>query len=295
MATATLVTGKRVNQVPRRRPSGGRLLYAIRATVIVLMLFGTLAPLTWIFITAFVPNDAVTTLPVTIIPKEWTLDNVAQLFSPEGALPYIQNSLMATLGSTIAVIAIATPAAYAIARHRFFANAGGGFSLGILAARFVPGFMIVIPLFLMFRNLDLLDSIPGLIIVYTVMNLPLTVWVILPSARQLPPEIMEAAAVDGAGTWTTFFRISLPLLRPAIATAATLAMIFSWNEFFTALIFTQLRAQTAPILLSSFFSDASVQWGGLAATALAVALPMIVLGILAQRHLVRGLTAGSVK
>jgi multiple sugar transport system permease protein len=291
---ATAVLGTRVPRSSGRSPRS-RILQIVRMVVVIAMLVLTLAPLAWIFVTAFVPNSDVTKLPVRIVPREWTFANIEGLFTSTGALPYIVNSLFATIGSTIAVVLVATPAAYAIARHRFVGNAGGGFSLGILAARFIPGFMIIIPLFLAFRDLGMLDSVWGLVIVYTVMNLPLTVWVILPAARQLPTEIMEAAAVDGASTTTTFFRIGLPLLRPAIATAATLAMIFAWNEFFVALIFTQVKAQTAPILLSSFFSDSGIQWGALAATSLAVAVPMIAFGIATQRHLVRGLTAGSVK
>lgn len=271
------------------------VLSSVRLVVIVMMLAVTLIPLLWIIVTAFKPNSEVLTQPIQILPRSWTLENIQGLFSTNGSLPYILNSLQATIGSTIAVIVIATPAAYALARHRFLGNAGGGFGLSILAARFIPGFVLVIPLFLMFVQLQLIDTVFGLIVVYTVMNLPLAVWVILPSARQLPTEIIEAASVDGASTTRTFFTVSLPLLRPAIATAATLSLIFAWNEFFTALIFTQTKAQTAPILLSSFFGDSGVDWGGLAATALVVALPMVVLGIVAQRHLVRGLTAGSVK
>lgn len=271
------------------------VLAVVRSFVIVTMLVITLIPLLWIFVTAFKPNSEALSIPVRILPNNWTLEHVADLLAPDASLPFILNSLQATIGSTIAVLIVATPAAYALGRHRFFRDLGGAFSIGILAARFIPGFVLIIPLFIMFAGLQLLDSVAGLIIVYTVMNLPLAVWVIMPAAAQIPREIVEAASVDGASTTRTFLTVGLPLLRPAIATAGTLSLIFAWNEFFTALIFTQDRAQTAPILLSSFFGDSTIDWGGLAANALVVVVPMIVLGIVAQRHLVRGLTAGSVK
>lgn len=286
----TTVPAHRQNQ--RQRQLALRIA---RSAAITVLLVVTCVPLFWVVVTAFKPNPEVLIKPVQVLPRTWTLDNIAALFTDNGSLNYLLNSTVATLGSTVLVILVATPAAYAIGRYHFPARIGEGMSLSVLAARFIPAFMLIIPVFLIFKNLQLLDTVQGLVLAYTVMNLPLAIWVILPAATQLPNELMEAAAVDGASITRTFFQVGLPLLRPAIATAATLSMIFAWNEFFTALIFTHRNAQTAPLLISKFIGDFGVLWGSLAANALIVALPMIFLGVVAQRHLVRGLTAGAVK
>lgn len=270
-------------------------LNIIRLVVVLFLLAITMFPVFWIFVTAFKPDAEVLIQPPTVFPQNPTLEHIEAIFGPEGSYPYLVNSVIATVGSTILVLLITAPLAYVLARHRFVGNAGAGLSLSVLAARFIPGFMIVIPLFLIFRSWGLLDSVPGLILVYTVMNLPLVLWILLPALRAIPHDIFEAAEVDGASVWRGFISVGLPLMKPAMATAATLSMIFAWNEFFTALIFTQTKAQTAPLMISKFLSDFGVQYGFLAANALVVALPMIILGIVAQRHLVRGMTAGAVK
>lgn len=265
-----------------------------RWVAIVVMLIGTLIPLLWVLVTAFKPNSEVLEKPATILPKRWTLENLAGL-SADGTFSYLSNSLIATLGSTLVVLLIATPAAYAIARHRFPLRGERAVELTFLAARFIPIFMIIVPTFLIYRDLQLLNTVWVLVLAYTAMNLPLAIWIILPAAQQLPEELLEAARVDGAGIWKTFTKVSLPLLRPAIATSATLCMVFAWNEFFAALVFTQSDSATLPVLLSGFFNERGIEFGRLAANALVAIVPVVALGMLAQRHLVAGLTAGALK
>ncbi len=268
----------------------------VRIVVVVVFLAVTLLPLFWMVVTSFKTNSEATADPPTVLPRTPTLANYAEMFSGNvNSVPYLINSFEATIFSTLLVIVISVPVAYAIGRHRFVANTGGLLGLVILATRFIPPFMIILPLFIFYKNLQLLDTITSLTLTYTIVNLPVVVWILIPAARQIPKEILEAATVDGASTFRTFFHVGLPMLRGAIATAATLSMIFAWNEFFAALVFTQTRAATMPILLATFTSSFGVQYGSIAANAVVAAIPVIILGILAQRHLVRGLTAGAIK
>lgn len=282
----------------RRGPGSGRVrvIRVIRMVVVAVLLAATLLPLFWMLSTSFKTNVEATADPPTVIPRTPTLDNYAEMFAGGvDSVPYLFNSLQATIYSTVLVILISVPVAYAIGRHRFFANSGGILGILILSTRFIPPFMIILPLFLFYRDLRLLDTIISLTLTYTLVNLPVVVWILIPAARAIPNEIIEAATVDGASTFRSFFSVGIPMLRGAIATAATLSMIFAWNEFFAALVFTQTKAATMPILLATFTSSFGVEYGSIAANAVVAAIPVIVLGVLAQRHLVRGLTAGAVK
>jgi ABC-type glycerol-3-phosphate transport system permease component len=287
----------------RRRQSS--LLHWVRVLVVFALLAVTMIPIFWVLVTSFKPDVEATANPPTILPRQPTLHNYAGVFTTsyasggftiqQSSVSYLEHSVLATVFSTLITIVIATPAAYAIVRYRFRGNLGTYFSLGILAARFVPPFMIILPLFVFFKNLSLLDTIPALVLTYTMVNLPLVVWVLIPSVRQIPKEIFEAALCDGASVFRTFLSVGVPILRGAIATGATLSLIFAWNEFFAALIFTQTNAATMPLLIAKFTSSFGTQYGALAANAVIAIGPVVVLGILAQRHLVRGLTAGAVK
>lgn len=250
----------------------------------------------WIALTSIKGDREATLQPPTVLPQSPTFEHYALLFTgTDSSVSYLWHSFLATILSTLLIIVIATPAAYAIARHRFIGNSGTLVSLVILATRFVPPFMVILPLFVFFKNLQLLDTVTSLVLTYTVINLPVVVWVLIPAVHQIPKEIFEAATVDGSSTLRTFVYVGLPMLRGAVATGATLSMIFAWNEFFAALVFTQTKAATVPLLIAKFTSDFGIQYGSLAANAMVAAGPVILLGILAQRHLVRGLTAGAVK
>jgi len=268
---------------------------ASRAIVMVLLLSVTLFPLFWIVSTAFRPDSETLVNPPMFLPHTVTTEQFVNLFADDDTWKFIKNSLIATVASTVLVLAVAAPASYALARHRFPADAGRAIIMFMLAFRFIPGFVFVIPLFLSFRDLHLLDNVWALVLMYTVMNLPLSVWIMMPTIQSIPMEINEAAAIDGASVWQTFTRVVLPLMGPALATAGTLSMIFAWNEFFVALIFTQNNAVTLPVLMSTYIGDFGIQWGRIAATALVAVAPIVLLGLLAQRALVRGMTAGAVK
>lgn len=270
-------------------------LAALRFVAIAALLFATLLPFAWMISTAFKRNAEILVFPPRILPSHPTLDHFREVFLGGTVGPYFANSLVATAVSTLLTLVLATPAAFALASHRFPGNAGRHVGLGFLLLRFLPPFAIVIPLFVLMRSAGLIDTVFALIIVYTAFHLPLAIWIIQPAVSQIPREISEAAAVDRAGPLRTFWSIILPLLRPAIATAAAFCTIFSWNEFFFSLILTTNKAKTFPVLVSSFVTDSGPEWGTIAATSLVAITPIIVLCVLLQRHLVGGLTSGAVR
>lgn len=270
-------------------------LTGVRAVAIVVLLAATLFPLVWIISTAFKPNGEALSGTPTLLPKTFTLENFAGMFDQGGAWAFFSNSLVATAVSTVLTLLLAIPAAYALGIHRFPRDAGRPMALGFLMLRFLPPFAVVIPLFLMLRTAGLIDTVAALIIVYTAFHLPLAIWIIQPAVQGIPREVIEAAQMDGAGPLRSMISVAVPLLRPSVATAAVMCSIFSWNEFFFALIFTNNRARTYPVLISSFITDDGPQWGTIAATSLVAVLPIILCCLFLQRYLVHGLSAGAVR
>jgi multiple sugar transport system permease protein len=154
---------------------------------------------------------------------------------------------------------------------------------------------VIVPLYLIFRNLNLLDSVTGLVIAYLTFNLPFAIWLMSTFFADLPPALEEAATVDGATRFQAFWRIALPLVTPGIATTAILCFLFAWNDYAFASTFSGPGSQTIPILASQLVTQTGIDWGALTAIGTVVVLPMIAVGLAVRRYLVRGLTLGAVK
>ena len=187
---------------------------------------------------------------------------------------------------------LGTLMAYSLARY----NTGGQhLSFWVLSQRFLPPIGIILPVFLIYRNLGIHDTRFGLIIAYTVFTLPVSVWMMFAYFRQMPRSMEEAAQVDGWTRWQAFWRVAVPLAAPGIVAAAVFAFIACWTEFFFALVLTSRNAFTLPTVFRAFIGFQGAQYGEAAALAIVSLGPSIVLGVLAQRHLVRGLTLGAVR
>ena len=165
----------------------------------------------------------------------------------------------------------------------------------MLSTKFMPAVGVIVPLFLLFRNLQLLDTLPGLILMYTTMNLPLVVWMMHSYMTEIPPAIYEAAKVDGASVAQEFFGIALPLSTPGMAATALLCLIFAWNEVFFALNLTNSDAAPLSVFIGEFKTSQGLFWAQLSAAATLTVLPVLIFGWVAQRQLVRGLSFGAVK
>jgi len=286
-----------------RRDGGVRLTKVGRAlgfyATLVFFLIVVLLPIYYIFLTAFAPGDKVFTQPLSYLPQSLKLDRYQQIFA---ALPigrYMLNTLFLATVSTVIALIICFLAAYAIARLQF---PGANLVLvGLLASSMLPGAATVIPLFQMFQTLGLLNTLVGLLLLYTSGLLPLTTWVLVSFLRQEPIEIEDAAKVDGAGFYPLLVQVVLPVIRPGIATMFLINFIVGWNEFFTPLIFA--RGPGAKVITMAL-SEAQViggssqfyqSWGNMSAVAILATIPVFIVTLVFQRQIVEGITSGVYK
>jgi sorbitol/mannitol transport system permease protein len=271
----------------RKRRVGPISLSAITWVLAILFVF----PLIWMVLTSFKQEaDAYTDPPRLVFGP--TLDQFAGVVD-RGFLPYLANSAFVTILVTIIVLLFAIPAAYAlsIAPVKGTTNALGFF----LSTKMLPIVAAIIPLYVISQNMKLLDNVWALVILYTSMNLPLAIWMMRSFFLEVPTEMMEAARVDGANLPTLLYKIILPVVAPGIAATALICVIFSWTEFFYAVNLTAARAGTVPVFLVGFITSEGLYWAQLAAAALLASLPVMIVGWIAQNHLVRGLSMGAVK
>ncbi|MFD5944750.1 carbohydrate ABC transporter permease [Streptomyces collinus] len=252
-------------------------------------------PFLWLLSTAFKPPRELGSLHPTWIPKDPTLDNFRQAFDEQPLLQAALNSLIAALGAAVIAVLIATPMAYVVARRRTrLAKAMTGW---VVVSQAFPFVLLIIPLFLVLKNLGLINSVPGLVLVYVVWALPFALWMLAGYVRAVPPELEEAAAVDGAGRVRTLVSVTAPLLAPGIVATGLFAFITAWNEFFFALVLLKTpEKQTLPVVLTHFIGAEGVaDLGPLAAAAFLATLPSLVVFAVIQRRITGGMLTGAVK
>ncbi|MCX4457669.1 carbohydrate ABC transporter permease [Streptomyces sp. NBC_01340] len=252
-------------------------------------------PFLWLISTAFKPARELASLHPTWIPRSPTLANFRQAFDEQPLLHAALNSLLAALGAAAVAVLIATPMAYVMARHRtLLGKAATGW---VVVSQAFPFVLVIIPLFLVLKNLRLIDSLTGLIMVYVVWALPFALWMLVGYVRAVPAELEEAAAVDGAGRVRTLISVTAPLLAPGIVATALFAFISAWNEFFFALVLLKTpEKQTLPVVLTHFIGAEGVaDLGPLAAAATLATLPSLVVFAIIQKRITGGMLAGAVK
>jgi multiple sugar transport system permease protein len=225
---------------------------------------------------------------------EPTLDSIrAAFFGGRSVIPYLVNSAAIAALSTVLATALGSMAAFGLSRFRFRGSAS--LSFWILSTRMAPPVAFLVPMFIIFRNLGMIDTHLALVVIYTSMNLSFVTWVLIGFFREIPVELEEAALMDGYTYWQYFRRIALPLVRPGLAATAILSAIFAWNEFLFALILTSKRAATIPIYLAGFSESMGIKWGEFMAVGCFAVIPIMIFTLALQKHLVRGLTFGAVK
>lgn len=273
----------------------GRAARAGQYTALVAYLVFLVFPFLWLVSTAFKPARELGSLHPTWIPENPTLGNFRQAFDEQPLLEAALNSLVAALGAAVVAVVIATPTAYVMARHRStLSRMATGW---VVVSQAFPFVLVIIPLFLVLKNLRLINSVPGLIMVYVVWALPFALWMLVGYVRAVPVELEEAAAVDGAGRLRTLVSVTAPLLAPGIVATALFAFITAWNEFFFALVLLKTpEKQTLPVVLTHFIGAEGVaDLGPLAAAAFLATLPSLVVFALIQRRITGGMLAGAVK
>jgi len=250
-------------------------------------------PIAWMALTSLKISKDIFAYPPLFLFKPHLCNYWKIIVSPTGYLNFLLNSVIVAVVSTSLVLILVTPAAYTFAKFRF--KSREHLMFWILTTRMMPPASIIIPLFLLFKFLGLLDTYLGLISAHTLFNLGLATWLLIGYFKEIPRELEDSAMVDGCSRWGAFIRITLPLTAPGIAATAIICFIFSWNEFLFALILTGVETKTMPVGLTGFWTQLSVIWGELAAGSMIAILPVLVFALIVQRHLVRGLTLGALK
>jgi ABC-type glycerol-3-phosphate transport system permease component len=258
----------------------------------VLLVAAMLFPIYWALLSSLTPEHRLFSAP--LISRALVLDHYRALFSARDFWTPIRNSLVVSALTTILSVTLGAACAYALAR---MAIPGRSFILAfVLAVSMFPQISIVSPLYLVLRQVGLLNTYPGLVLPYMTFAMPLTIWLLVGFFRQLPAGLEEAAFVDGAGRLRTLWEVVLPIAAPGVATTAILTFLYSWNEFLFALSFAMgPERYTVPVAIALFRGQYQVPWGEILAGAVVASVPVALIILVAQRRIVSGLTSGAVK
>jgi multiple sugar transport system permease protein len=255
-------------------------------------LLAALAPIAWM-LTVSVKADE--------FAPQWfgfrsTWAHYANAFAQGEFLRYFLNSAIVAVGSVVCALVLGIPAAYGLARFPWPREWGSRISFWVLSTRMLPPIVTVIPAFFLLREIHLLNSLPGLILVYAAFNLPFVVWMMRGFFEEVSKDIEEAAMLDGESRLGILLRIVLPMVRPGVAATATFCLIVAWNELLFALILTQTdSAMTLPVGIASRVTQYQIEWGAMSAAGAVAMVPVVAFAFFAQRALVRGLSLGAVK
>ncbi|HXZ64365.1 MAG TPA: carbohydrate ABC transporter permease [Streptosporangiaceae bacterium] len=291
---ATGAAGSRARAARRTRAVGVNLLALLIA-------LATLFPLFWMVSTAFKPSPEIYSLTPNLLPAHPTLENFRAVNSGQVAggigsvWLFFRNSLVVTLAAVLLASLVSLMASVAVARYRFRLRAT--LLVMLLVVQMVPAQALIIPLFLDFNRINLLQSLLGLVIVYSAQALPVSIWMLRNFVATIPRELEEAAAIDGAGGATIFWRILFPLVAPGLVATSIFAFITAYNEFIVALTFLGQAhsSYTLPIYVTYFFGRGGAEWGPIMAASTLYTIPVVIFFLIVRRRLVGGLVAGAVK
>jgi sorbitol/mannitol transport system permease protein len=262
-------------------------LFGILCWLVALVIF---FPIYWMAITAFKTEKGAYSPDIIFMP---TLESFADVFARSNYFSYALNSIYISFGSTILCFILAVPAAYKMC---FFPTQKTQSTLlWMLSTKMMPAVGVLLPIYWVFKNLGLLDSIPGLIIIYTLINLPIAVWMSYTYFSEVPGAILEAARIDGANIWNELWYLLRPMTLPGLSSTGLLLIIMAWNEAFWSLNLSSAKAAPLTVFIAGYSSPEGLFWAKLSAASLLAVAPIMVLGWLTQKQLVRGLTFGAVK
>ncbi|MEE6280501.1 carbohydrate ABC transporter permease [Georgenia sunbinii] len=293
------VPGPVTRSASRARRGGGKVRAIIEIALLVVLLSTSLFTVMWILQTSFKTGQDIYAVPAKFFGFDVTMQHYKDVFvAPGGGRSDLSvsfmNSVVVAGTSTVLATLLGVPAAWAYSRFTLKAKKDQLFF--ILSTRFMPPVVVVIPIFLMYRNLGLIDTKLGLILIYTAFNLPFTIWMMKGFVDDVPSEYEDAAMLDGYTRLQAFWKFTLPLLIPGIAATAVFALIFSWNEFVYAIFLTSSQeVRTAPPAIAGLIGGTTVNWGLVAAATVVFALPVLIFAYLVRKHLVAGVTLGAVR
>ena len=262
--------------------------YAAALAILALFLF----PIAWLLLAS-----VKTQIDAIALPPVWwfqpTLDNFRTIFGEERFLHFLANSLVVAVVSTLLSLLVGFPAAYALARYRF--RLRNDIAFWVISTQMLPPIAVALPYLLLMKSLGLIDTKTGLVIAHLTFNLPFAVWLLQGFIREVPPELDEAATVDGASVLRVMRDVVAPLVKPGLLATSIFCIITSWNEFMFALFLAPFEAKTLPVASVGLISFGSIYWGQIGAAASVIVVPVFLFALAAQRYLVRGLSFGAVK
>jgi len=273
-----------------RHVGPGRVLHACGLLLVVVV---ALFPFYWMVASSLKQQtDLLASPPVWLFTP--TLENYADIFADSHVTVAVLNSLLVASCTTALAVLIGTPAAYALARFEFRGKADLWF--WFISNRFISPIVLALPVYLLARQVGLLNTRLVLILIDLTFNLPIVIWICTDQFRSIPPDIEQSARLEGADQFNIFWRIYLPLGLPGVAVSAIFAFIFSWNELLYALVLITSQAlKTAPVVATNFMSGYELPWGKIMATGTVIVLPVTIFALIVSRHMVRGLTMGATK
>jgi len=261
---------------------------------VILFLVWTLFPIYWLMITSLKTNDEILRSPPSLFPLHFSGAGYVSFSETFGQ--FLFNSVVVTIGATIVSMIVGTLAAYSLTRFKFPLVVSGLLWFLVLTVRMTIPVAFIIPLYQILSGLGLYNTLLGLILAYTLTGLPFVIWLMVSFFSEVPPQLDEAVLVDGGTRLTVFLRIVLPLAAPGLAACAIMAMLFTWNDLLFGLFLTaNANAMTLPVSIVGFITQYATLWSQLASGGVIAIIPMIILVMLIQKQLVRGLTAGAVK
>ncbi|MFM0753988.1 carbohydrate ABC transporter permease [Paraburkholderia strydomiana] len=275
--------------VPAKSPFAAirRGIPGVLAWFVALLLF---FPIFWMTITAFKTEQQAYSLSLFFTP---TFDSFREVFARSNYFSFAWNSILISVGVTVLCLILAVPAAYAMA---FFpTRRTQKVLLWMLSTKMMPSVGVLVPIYLLWKNSGLLDTVSGLVIVYTLINLPIAVWMSFTYFAEIPRDILEAGRIDGAATWQEIVYLLMPMALPGLASTALLLVILSWNEAFWSINLSSSNAAPLTVFIASYSSPEGLFWAKLSAASLLAVAPILIVGWLSQKQLVRGLTFGAVK
>lgn len=271
------------------RLSSGKVAHALGlAAVIAFSLF----PFYWMVAASFkTQTDILASPPLWIFTP--TLQNYQDIFADSKVIGAVGNSLIVATSTTLLAVLLGAPAAFALARYEF--RGKGDLWFWFISNRMISPIVLALPVYMLALQMRILDTHLVLVLIYLTFTLPIVVWICTDQFKSIPPELEQAARLDGASQFTIFRKIYLPLGAPGIAVSAIFSFIFSWNELLYALVLTRRNVQTAPVAATSFMSGYELPWGKIMATGTVIVLPVTIFALIVSRHMVRGLTMGATK
>ena len=266
-----------------------------RVVVLAIMIIMVLFPLYWLASNSIKTSAEYLKNPPVIVPSKVTIENYIQIFAKSDAGRALYNTVMVSVCTTVLCVAIGSLAAYAIAKGSIHKKVRSGFSMWFMIQKMYPAVCVAIPIYLVMRKICLIYTVPGLVIVNTSFNLPMTIWLMIGFFQDLPDEIEQSGKIDGCNMFQRFFYLALPITKPGIVAAAILVFNAAWNEFLFSAILSINKSKTLSVVVAGFITDKGLEWGPMAALSMVLIVPVVILVWILQKDFVSGLTMGSVK